>query len=1602
MEKNYKYAIRKTTLGVGSIAIAAFLAGQAPAVYAADKELTAIVGETLPPADKAEEKPIEPATTANLEDSIEPDASSILDHSEEEEMTEPAETITPYSTSAALEVSSVNTPSAQQATQESTDPNYAEDEKKIKDYSEEERYRSTQMEQGSGTVDSSTDPSMKSKDGFSYKTLEPAADSPDKKQWGIEIEFDKEKGQRTYTDFGFSQSDNLNDVLDIGSISANEVGDKLSDKGDFQDPNYKSESEIEITASGRALKNLNLYASEEDIKHINNINNKNTVMAWEGKYKKDNPYGPYATQGGNASFTFTVNPWPNENDKLNLIKLNGTHDKKEFVQGQTINTGVKVENLDANARERLVGQVYHPVTGEIVPGAKAYIDDDNDMVVIEMPKGAVDENGNINEDSIFYNDVDYKGLQNLEVKFFARPRTAAEFRAIIENDEDNYGTYTSTGAGEATINHKGTDVVIDKQGIDRYDHYNLIGGFKLNLDDTRYYDQSFFDDNDEDTSKHTSSAVKPGEEFNVDLYVPEDKKDKDLFPNQKTPKEMQDAKDAKQATASVDRSFLKKANEGKKPEDQWQLEFDESNPTSLKIIPPKSAKAGEFVAVPLTYTYTNGSTDVHWFHFVVQESDYIKPDYETQVNFPVKEQTSPATVKDDGKRITPDHYTLPDTLETDEAGNKLVTDDSGNKWTVTLDKTTGKVTAKPVNPDKFDGGEKLTVPVIAHYVDKQKPGEDITEEANAYFVIEEKANMTPRYNAKAGKSGDELSSDVILNEEDRYNRRPGKFTLDSKTYTDDKGNTWNVSIDEKTGKVTATVPNAEEGQSIDGALLNVPVTAHYYEEDEDDNQIEAGTKEVEVQFVSYGTNGKVEKTVEVPFETKVVKNPKLKKGEIKVITEGKKGSKKVTYTIEDSKIVKEEEQELEAPEVREIHVGEGVNDGTHTIEEKVEVPFETEIQFDDSLAPGEKKVTQEGEAGEKKRDVTLTIEDGNVTKTETGEFTETKAPKKRIIKVGRNTEGKVEHKEELPFKYEVEYVDDLKKGEYRIAKPGKVGTKTTTWTIKNSQIDGKPTETIDPAEDALIQVGKGTNDGTHEIVEKKELPFETRYEYDDSLEPGEEKVVQEGKPGLKERTNTLVIEDGKVTEVKEGEFKTITEPEERIIKIGRKPSDGETTKKVEREIPFETKVIYDENLEAGFQEIENEGKPGKEEVTITQKVKDSKPVGDPTETTKTITEKEDRVVRIGVKPVEKIVELGHDTEYRHNPELEAGETKVIEEGSKGSVKYTTTFNKETGKLEVQEERTEPKNKVVEYGSKTEGKVVVNSDIPFEVEIIEDPELEAGKTEVVQEGKLGEKETTITIENSKEVSREDKTITEPTKKIIKVGTKNVCEIPPVDPTDPTNPEDPKEPETPGEEDPKDPDKEDPDKDEPTIPGTPDKEEPVDPEVPGEDKPEIPEDPDKEEPIIPGTPDKDKPELPAIPETPEEPEVPETPRNPDVGSQEPPAEDTDSEEPGSPDKPETTPAEENPGNSGQDTSEETEETTPVVSESESHEAKEKDQVFAGTSDDDDPNGSNQAETQSAGLLPDTGETDPSLIFGASVTSILAGLGLVHSSRRKDEEN
>ena len=2254
-----------------------------------------------------------------------------------------------------IELADIVKPESVQASQGTTEPNYSTDEKEIKDYSGEERYKETDLEPGNTNQNFVKTDAKVEKDGFKFELSNPSSSSPSKTKYGYQITIDKKTGQRTYTKVFVSDAGLV--PVQTGKKPMMKEGDELTD----QSPNvtFKPNESGEVTAGGKQ-RNYNYEASEDTLKHINNKDNDSTSFGMKDNYTEANLGVKFF--GDNFSLGYKVNPWPNENDSLKLMKLNGEYNEKVFVQGQDIDTGIKVENIDESAKERLVGQVYHPVTGKVVPGASAYIDD-NGKVHVKMPAGALKLEGGkyvVNEDSIFAKDPDYKGLTHLDVKFFARPRTKDEFTNIANTPDEfgETGTYTETGAGSATINHKGTNVTIDKQGIDRYDHYNLIGDFKLNLDDTRYYDQEFKNEDGNKIDPNESTGVGPGKKSTIKILDPSTPGG-----TQKSGDEMDAAYKAGEATGKLKEEYLVAANKkiarelgityeelmkDENKDKRWVIEGKSDNISYFDITAPKNSKPGDTIALPVVYTYTNGSTDTRWFHFVVQESILNKPEYAAQVNFPSEEQTSLPVITEDEKKESPARYSIKDGFD--------YKDDHGNEWTVSIDEKTGQVTAQPKNSGNFNGGEKLFVPVVAHYNDPKQPDEDITDETFAEFIIKQRANMTVRYNAKAGKAGDVLSSIAILNLEDEFNRKPTKFTLSTNAYKDDQGNIWQVSIDEETGRVTAIVP---DGENIDGALLNVPVIAHYFEGD-----TEVGTRETEAQFVASGTKNTIIHNEEIPFETKVEVVPDLVKGEWRykkvdgVELKGKAGSKKTTYTIKDSKVVdtkvdetkpeaavievggKDFEGEVEHVEeipfkyqVKEvdtlkkgeyeivkpgkvgtktttwkivnsevsgeptvttvdaedaiINVGKGTNSGTHKVTEKVEVPFETIVEFDDRLKPGEQKVTQEGELGEKTRTNILTIEDGKVTKAEEGEYTQTKAPTNRIIKVGRSTEGTHTYEEKIPFKYHISYDPNLKSGEYVIDVEGKEGTRKTTWTIKNSEIVGDPkVETTDPV-NALIRVGKKdyTGEFSHEITEKipftvkiiedetleagksevvtqgkpgskttkytqtikngeadgdlkseetkrtepvehvirvgkkpatnsvtkestvpvdivykydpnldvtvakqgtftpgevktvvtneynpetgkiesKEetvvknatqeiiigtkkytgvleneitevIPYETKVKFDENLEPGtvvvdapgklgeqrkkfiqhfengvqtstEEKylgktepedrvvrvgyktngtydhkekipfgykvvydpelkageyqevtpgqvgerittwtivnskvvgeptvvetkpvdaiikvgskdftgtfetkktdfiefeteyivdntmepgtteVIQEGEHGEIETIVTHTIKNGEVTESKDGEPRTVKaaknrkvkvgaaksngtheytnkipydvevrvnpnlkkgeykviqkgevgeekytlnivdskvtntsaptttkaavkeiievgsedftgtvesvdkdpipfeteiivdpslapnqivedqkgelgeqetkitrtitngeageenrgetkvtkepvtrklrigsktngqyketetipfevevrkdpslkkgewkyneingvlqtgesglrertltiensqithtseyttvrepkkavilvgdedftgvvkhtehfeipfevevrynselpagtskeiqkgvqgsydiefnqkikngapdgdllkvesnrvdakkhiievgtkietpennyskdveveieyiyddtkdkgvvetgeltpgkvetrvidkynpetgkveqtteevvtkakqkvivgtkdftgkyeysktcpipfeveiieddtlekgtkvvdqegipgskttkyeqdikngqvdgeakkiseevtlEPKKHIVRVGTKPAEsteGETTKTIEREIPYETRVIYDENLEVGSQVIESEGKPGKEEVTITQKIKDSKPVGEATETTKTITEKEDRVVRIGVKPVVKEVELGHDTLYRHNPELEEGETRVVEEGSKGFVKYTTTFNKETGDLEVTEERTEPTNKVVEYGSKTDGEFTYESEKAYDIIIKENPDLEAGKTNVIQEGIVGKTETTVKIENSKEVDRTTKTITEKQDKIIEIGTKNVCEIPPVEPEDPTNPEepgeeDPKDPEEPGEENPTDP--ENPGEEDPTDPENPGEEDSKDPEKPGEEDTKDPGKPDGEDskdPEKPGEEDTTDPEKPGE-EDPTDPEEPgeEDPTDPEKPDEEDPTdpEEPSEEKPNEPGTPGETP--EDPGN------------------------------------------------------------------------------------------
>ncbi|MBS5964932.1 MAG: hypothetical protein KIA07_04610 [Finegoldia magna] len=106
-----------------------------------------------------------------------------------------------------LEISEGKQPAAQKAGAEaSTEPNYSEEEKNIKNYSDSERYKTTDLTPGSTIVENFKTDEGVEKDGFKFDTKNPSATSPSKTEYGYEIVIDKETGQRTYTKIVVSDS----------------------------------------------------------------------------------------------------------------------------------------------------------------------------------------------------------------------------------------------------------------------------------------------------------------------------------------------------------------------------------------------------------------------------------------------------------------------------------------------------------------------------------------------------------------------------------------------------------------------------------------------------------------------------------------------------------------------------------------------------------------------------------------------------------------------------------------------------------------------------------------------------------------------------------------------------------------------------------------------------------------------------------------------------------------------------------------------------------------------------------------------------------------------------------------------------------------------------------------------------------------------------------------------------------------------------------------------------------------------------------------------------------------------------------------------------
>ncbi|OFO14130.1 hypothetical protein HMPREF3088_05010 [Corynebacterium sp. HMSC22B11] len=868
--------------------------------------------------------------------------------------------------------------------------------------------------------------------------------------------------------------------------------------------------------------------------------------------------------------------------------------------------------------------------------------------------------------------------------------------------------------------------------------------------------------------------------------------------------------------------------------DGWTVTIDEAG--IVTATPPKTAKAGDGIQVPVTVTYLDGSQDTVLAPFKVRESqnDVYEPSYSVQDAAPGEE-----VKRNVNRNNIPDGSTFSFGMD----GDKPKTEDTVDGWKYKIDPATGEVSVTP--PANAKPGDRRKYHVSVTYPD----GSIDEVPVGTVVKLTNKWEANPTYPEETVYPGGSAKLPLDLDKPENVNvAKENPYKLG------DVPTGWNVSIDDN-GQVTATAP----ADAKPGAQVKIPVTVTYEDGSTDtayavvnvvdvptreapfkveykyDNTIPAGEYKVETKGEpgkeKMNKDGKWERVVDpatgkpmdpvnevviigtkpaesakevtwtfpIPYPTEIKADPTLKPGETKVIQEGVNGERTYTakFTAKGDDAWVSEEKVAKEPQTRIIHYGPGIEDQTLTSTKTQEVPFEIEYVYDDTLAAGESVTEVVGEPGEQTITSTQKIKDGRPDGEPSINIEQTKPPKNAKIRIGTKTTGTNTEtvESEVPFGVKIEFDPTLPAGESKVTTKGEPGEKTVT--ITRDIVNSKPGDpqiseeiTKQPV-DQVIKVGTKPSEASSKVTWTAQVPFNVVTRPNSELKPGEIKVFQKGVPGEKTYTADFTAV-GNNAEVKAEESQT-KDPVDEIIEYGPTPEDQTVTGTEKRVIPFETTIITDPDLPAGQTAI-TPGENGEETITSTQEFKDGKLVGEPKITSERTKEPKNQIIRVGTKTeavstdVEWIEKTPYETEIRVNPALQPGETKVIQEGTPGEVKHTvkvTVDNGEVSKQESSKEISKPSPRIIEVGPakgiETELTDKHTEVIPYETIIEYDPNLEAGKIEEDQAGVLGEKEVSKTwkLVDGQPVGEPEtsETVTqEKQDRKIRVGTKCDCENP----------------------------------------------------------------------------------------------------------------------------------------------------------------------------------------------------------------------------------
>ncbi|MEG3308845.1 ZmpA/ZmpB/ZmpC family metallo-endopeptidase [Streptococcus suis] len=401
---------------------------------------------------------------------------------------------------------------------------------------------------------------------------------------------------------------------------------------------------------------------------------------------------------------------------------------------------------------------------------------------------------------------------------------------------------------------------------------------------------------------------------------------------------------------------------------------------------------------------------------------------------------------------------------------------------------------------------------------------------------------------------------------------------------------------------------------------------------------------------------------EITFERKEVLRADWPLGKVEVVA-GKKGKQLHTYAVIEGVETLLKTEVLEQAEAEITY--KGVNRPETTTEEIV-IDFTERVISDPEQYTDYRQIEVTGEQGLKR----LHKENGQLVNEEI-----VKPAKEQVVRVGTKTiEGQVE-KESLrtiEFTRRYESNDQLDYGQTRTKQPGQSGQEkviSTYQTIKGveGQFISSRIVPVRPVQDEIIEVGTKP-----QIRIEQEEPV-IEYVPEPAKERNVQTVLQEGH--AKETTYRTVYNldanSGQVTPIQLPG--TVSHPGQvRRISVGTKPT---ITKKA---LPFTEETIPNSTLYVGERVIVRPGRAGEEITTVhytlnprTGETSASQPL---IQVIAAVTQ----VVQVGTKAVDRTEEtvdsraIEFKTEYRADSTLPYPQREVLQEGSNGVERITTT------------------------------------------------------------------------------------------------------------------------------------------------------------------------------------------------------------------------------------------------------------------------------------------------------------------------------------------